>query len=222
MDTGFSQLNLTSIVEPTRFAGIFGISSAQIYQDHQKGLFGTRNFDQLTYLDALRAYRLNLIKSVEVKALKEKNKHEIELKKLEEKKKQKLEVSKIDYDSGEDTLHPLVKAKMQQEIKLLKMKEISEWLKIAETRNELLSANKLESMILPFINIIKNSIVSISLDYPETREKIDEILNSLADLGQRFLEECSSDENDFISTMLEKDFDETLVLDKISSFEEIL
>ena len=211
-----SLLYIDGKVEPVKLAALLGVNISLIYQDHQKGLFGPTPFIDMTYQEAIQTYRKNLVKSVELKLAKEETDRQIKLKKIEEdrifkEKKAKNSFSATLIGDGEDTIHPLMKKKITQDIKLNRVKEVQSWLKIAEEKKQFLSANELITLLEPFIHVIKNVLISISTDYPETQEKIDTCMKNLYDFGEKLISQAGEDDNIFVDEMLEKDIDDELL-----------
>jgi len=202
-------------VSPAVLAGLLGVNVSLIYQDHQKGLFGSVEFIDMTYREAIQVYRKNLVKSVELKLAKEETERQLKIKKLEEdrifkEKKMKNNVSSS-FSAGDDSMHPLMAKKLTQDIKLNRVKEVQAWLKVAEEKKQFLNATELFNLVEPFMHIIKNVLISISTDYPETQPKIDSCMNNLFSFGEKLLEQINSDEEVFVDEMLEKDIDDSLI-----------
>lgn len=204
-------------VEPAKLCALLGVSVNAIYQDKQKGLFGNKEFPDMTYREAIQNLRQNLVKSVELKVAKEETERQIKLKKLEEHTQFKLKKSSVSNAGvgsildGEDTMHPLMKKKLIQDIKSSRVKEVQTWLKIAEDKRQFLNAEELVQLLEPFIHVIKNVLISISTDYPETQDKIESCMGSLYSFGEKLLKQVEMDDEVFVEEMLEKDIDDELL-----------
>lgn len=228
-------------VEPAKLAALLQVNVSLLYQEKQSGRFGTKEFTEMTYREALSVYRKNLVHAVEVKLEKEKNEQLLREKKLEEElaiKRQKAEAKaaldseaeqrrqeradrkaqramssmKPDFSEDfEDTMHPLVKKKLEQEIKLSKVKEVQAWLKVAEEKRYFLYGTELTTLLEPFLHVIKNILISLSTEFPETEEKINNCMNSLHDFGERLVESAEVDETHFVDEMLSKDVDDLFI-----------
>lgn len=210
-------LYLDGKVEPAKLCALFGVSVNAIYQEKQQGLFGTKEFPEMTYREAIKIYRENLKRSVEVKLAKEETERQVKLKKIEEdrlykekKAKNNLSAGLINMD-GEDTMHPLMKKKLVQEIKLGRVKEVQAWLNIAEDKKQFLNARELTNLLEPFMHVIKNVLISISTDFPETQNKIEVCMNNLYAFGEKLLDQVDMDEEVFVDEMLDKDIDDALL-----------
>ena len=198
-------------VEPAKLAGLFGINVSALYQDHQKGLFGPKPLIEQTYKEVLYNYRQGMIRSVELKLLKEQNEQALRLKKVEEKAAtKKAQIASVSLEV-EDTMHPLMKQKLTQEIKLNRVKEVQHWLKVAQEKNQMLNSNELAYLLSPFIQTIKSVLVSISADFPETSQRIENAMNNLAAFGEKIVQMTDKDDELFIEEMLEKDIEESIV-----------
>lgn len=211
-----SLLYIDGKVEPIKLANLLGVNISLIYQEHQKGLFGPKPFIDMTYIEAIQTYRKNLVKSVELKIEKEVTEREIKLKKIEEdrifkEKKAKNTFAAASFAEGDDTMHPLMKKKMIQEIKLSRVKEVQSWLRIAEDKKEFISAAELTVLLEPFIHVIKNVLISISTDFPETQNSIDTCMKNLYDFGEKILQQAKEDDSIFVDEMLEKTIDDELL-----------
>jgi hypothetical protein len=204
-------------VEPAKLAALLGVNISLIYQEKQQGLFGEKEFIDMTYREAIQVYRNRLKKSVELKVAKEETERQIKLKKIEEdrifkekKAKNNMSGGLINLD-GEDTMHPLMKKKMIQEIKLSRVKEVQSWMKVAEEKKQFLNASELTNLLEPFMHVIKNVLISISTDYPQTQEKIDSCMNNLYGFGEKLLQQVNEDEAMFVEEMLDKDIDDEIL-----------
>ncbi|MCK9622608.1 MAG: hypothetical protein M0R47_18990 [Methylobacter sp.] len=204
-------------VEPAKLAALLGVNISLIYQEKQQGLFGEKEFIDMTYREAIQVYRNRLKKSVELKVAKEETERQIKLKKIEEdrifkekKAKNNMSGGLINLD-GEDTMHPLMKKKMIQEIKLSRVKEVQSWMKVAEEKKQFLNAAELTNLLEPFMHVIKNVLISISTDYPQTQEKIDSCMNNLYGFGEKLLQQVNEDEAMFVEEMLDKDIDDEIL-----------
>ena len=202
-------------VEPAKLAGILGINVSLVYQNHQAGLYGTKPLIEQTYKEALRNLRSNLVKSVELKVAKEETERQVKLKKIEEDriyKQTKAKSSGIaSLMDAEDTMHPLMKKKLEQDIKLNRVKEVQAWIKVAEEKKQFLNAHELSLLIEPFVHTIKNILVSISTDFPETARQIESCMNNLYNLGEKIINYTDKDDEMFVDEMLAKDLEEELL-----------
>jgi|LakMenE18May11ns_1017448.scaffolds.fasta_scaffold9932123_2 hypothetical protein len=210
-------LYLDGQVEPAKLCALFGVSVNAIYQEKQQGLFGTKEFPEMTYREAIKTYRENLKRSIEVKLAKEETERQLKLKKIEEDRIFKEKKAKNNLSSGligmegEDTMHPLMKKKLIQEIKLGRVKEVQAWLNIAEEKKVFLNEKELTNLLEPFMHVIKNVLISISTDFPETQSKIEVCMNNLYAFGEKLLDQVDLDEEVFVDEMLAKDIDDAIL-----------
>lgn len=206
-------VNLDGKVAPHTLAHILGINVSLIYQEKAKGAFGSPQvaFTEQTYLDCFRLYRTYHAKNTEAKLAKVAAELEINKLKLENHKEYK--EKKLSFETSEigDKLSELQIKQIEQRIKTDKVTEIKNWLFIAETRDELLVAEELRTLFEPFIHLIKNNLISVAMEFPDVRPKIDETLNDLADIGQRMLKQVGEDRNDFVDEMMKKTIDDDFI-----------
>lgn len=215
-----SIVNMDSPLSPTVFAGMLGVAKGRLYQEHEEGLFGPKPLVDMTYREALHIYRENLRKSIEVKLEKERNEQALRLAKLETEKAFKLEKAALrvkanTYNSEgedvEDTMHPLMAKKLTQTIRTERAKEVQAWLKVAQDRDTILLPDKVAPLIEPIILAIKNVLIAVSTDYPETREYIDKAMGNLYELGEAMITAANKDKELFITEMLSKDLDDHMM-----------
>lgn len=105
-------------------------------------------------------------------------------------------------------LHPLVAAKIKQSIKTEYSREAQNWQTYAIKNEEYVSfADKLAD-VQGFIVNIKDLLLGIAMDFPETQSIIDEGMENLYKFGVKLLEEVKVDREQFVHTMLTKDIEE--------------
>jgi len=104
---------------------------------------------------------------------------------------------------------PLVAAKMKQDIRLGIAKEAQLWLRIAIERQEYLAVDEVFKLTEPFLQAIKNILVSLASDIPEVQASIDEGMETLYNLGLKLVENADIDGDKFVERMLEKELDLT-------------
>ena len=154
-----SILFVDGIVEPAKLAALLQVNVSMLYQEKQMGRFGNKEFLETEQRRQERADR----------------------------KAQRAAASNPEnFGDFEDTMHPLMKKKLEQEIKLSKVKEVQAWLKVADEKKYFLYGAELTALLEPFLHVIKNILISISTEYPETEEKINNCMNSLHDLSQQW------------------------------------
>lgn len=109
---------------------------------------------------------------------------------------------------SEDTIHPLMVAKLEQGIKTEYAREAQLWQAIAIKNEEYVSFSSKLADLEPFILNIRDLLLGIALDFPETQSTIDEGMENLFKLGTRMLEEVKIDRDEFVQSMLDKPIDE--------------
>lgn len=196
-------INIEAKVIPTVMADLLGISRAAIYNDAAAGKFGSKQITEQTYKEAIRNLRGYLLKNNEYKMEKIKMEKEVQMAKIAAKG------AKIDDDGNPDA--GLIERQIIQRIRADRANEVKVWLLIAEKRRKLLLADELYKLYEPFIHLIKNAIIAISLDYPETRHKTDDLLNTLADFGRTLYDQAEEDTEQFVEAMLAKDINDNLL-----------
>lgn len=207
-----SIVDLDSKVSPSILAEILGVNVQVLYSDARKGRLPSVLIEA-TYRECIQMYVAHYKKNVDLKLEQEKNERELREKKLQldiEFKEKQIASKKKGFsgDTGEaDPLHPLVAAKMKQDIRLGIAREAQLWLKVAVERQEYISVRELYTLTEPFVQAIKTVLVSLSTEYPEAQESIDDSMESLYNLGMKLLEQANMDKDEFVNRMLEKDID---------------
>jgi len=207
-----SIVDLDAKVSPSILAEILGVNVQILYSDARKGRLPSVLIEA-SYRECIQMYVAHYKKNVDLKLEQEKNERELREKKLQldiEFKEKQIASKKKGFsgDTGEaDPLHPLVAAKMKQDIRLGIAREAQLWLKVAVERQEYISVRELYTLTEPFVQAIKTVLVSLSIEYPEAQESIDDSMESLYNLGMKLLEQASMDKDEFVNRMLEKDID---------------
>jgi len=207
-----SIVDLDAKVSPSILAEILGVNVQILYSDARKGRLPSVLIEA-SYRECIQMYVAHYKKNVDLKLEQEKNERELREKKLQldiEFKEKQIASKKKGFsgDTGEaDPLHPLVAAKMKQDIRLGIAREAQLWLKVAVERQEYISVRELYTLTEPFVQAIKTVLVSLSTEYPEAQESIDDSMESLYNLGMKLLEQASMDKDEFVNRMLEKDID---------------
>ncbi|MBM3204114.1 hypothetical protein FJZ55_09455, partial [Candidatus Woesearchaeota archaeon] len=207
-----SIVDLDAKVSPSILAEILGVNVQVLYSDARKGRLPSVLIEA-TYRECIQMYVAHYKKNVDLKLEQEKNERELREKKLQldiEFKEKQIASKKKGFsgDTGEaDPLHPLVAAKMKQDIRLGIAREAQLWLKVAIERQEYISVRELYALTEPFVQAIKTVLVSLSTEYPEAQESIDDSMESLYNLGMKLLEQANMDKDEFVNRMLEKDID---------------
>lgn len=204
-------VNLNAKISPAILAKILGVNVSLLYQEKQQGKWGDPavTFPEMTYLEAFKINRQYHVKNTEYKLAQLEQEKELKLKKLAQDKSIKKE--KFGGEEASDKLQVLQIKQIEQKIKTDRVSEVRSWLNVAKEREELLIANELKILFEPFILLIKNKLVSIGLDFPEVKPKIDETLGDLAGLGTRMLEQVKEDKGNFVEEMMAKSVEDDLL-----------
>lgn len=196
------EILLNAKVDRKTLAKILGVSTQYLYQEQEKNRLPS-NLENYSYCEVLRTYIKYFQRAQDLKIEREKRHHE-------EKMKSSRYKNNMGYN-GDDTnngMHPLVAGEKIQAIKLMKTRTVKEWLTIAKEREELLVREELVRFITPFVQAIKNTLVSIGLDIPEHKDKIEDALNTLADMGDRIVSLAKIDRDAFIGEVLSASHEE--------------
>jgi hypothetical protein len=219
-------IGLQDKVSPIILASIFGCNISLIYQEQQAGRLPA-NLLESTYIEAIQHYIRYFKKATELKILKETNEQELRLQKLkqdkqiqEEKLATKLEQEKLlaekkaerrrptfSGEEGEDSIHPLVAAKMKQNIKTEIAREEQIWQKIAIERKDYISSEEMVELCEPFIMSIRDIFLSIGQMSPELEKKVDESMENLFNLGTQLIVDAELDSKEFVKSMLAKEIE---------------
>jgi hypothetical protein len=105
-------------------------------------------------------------------------------------------------------LHPLIAAKIQQSIKTEYSREAQNWQTYAIKNEEYISFSDKLVDVQGFITNIKDLLLGVAMDFPETQATIDEGMENLYKFGLKLLEEVKIDREEFVQTMLSKSTDE--------------
>lgn len=238
LDSNSVIVNMDAKVSPIVLAGILGINISLVYQEAQSGRLPL-NITEATYKECIQMYIAHFKKNVDLKLVKEQNEQELKLAKLAEDtkiKEEKLRIkeeldrakagskrsfSSVGEDDSNDGMPPLMAAKIRQDIRLGIAKEAQLWLRIAIERGEYIAVNELYELTEPFLQAIKNILVSLAADIPEVQDAVDQGMESLFNLGCKLIEESKQDREIYVQKMLNKE----LALDTIdidSDFANIL
>jgi len=223
LDSNSLIVNLDEKVSPIVLASILGMNISLVYQESQAGRLPLV-ITEATYKECIQMYITHFKKSVDLKLAKEQNEQELRKAKLAEDtrlKEEKLKIkeeldrakagSKRSFSSVGDEpnegMPPLMAAKMKQDIRLGIAKEAQLWLKIAIERGEYISVNELYELTEPFLQAIKNVLVSLSSDIPEVQEAVDQGMETLYNLGVKLIENAENDGEQFVQMMLDRELE---------------
>ena len=227
LDTSQTLINIHAKVSPIVLANLLGCNVSLVYQHSQLGRLPI-DFTKHSYLDCLHMYIGYYKKSVEIKLLKESNEQEVRLAKIAEegrlkevKDREKAEIERQkeanktkrrvmnlgDLEGDDDGLHPLIAAKMKQDIRNGRAREGQILLKSMIERSEYISANEMYNLLEPFLQAIKNNLVNISSDIPEVQLQIDQNMENLYNLGMVIADKADKDGKELVQKLLDTTLD---------------
>jgi hypothetical protein len=188
-------VNFDDEVQPHILAGMLSRNISQIYNWAQIGKIlnikkSDPNYKPVTYKEVLKHLVDSLIKEDAqfAKYQRNRNRKSVDLNELEQ----------------DDSIHPLVAAKIQQQIKKEYAMESQIWQSIAIKNEEYVEFAKKLELVEPFIIQIRDLLLGIALDYPEVQETIDEGMENLYKFGVKLIEEAKIDRESFVEEMLSK------------------
>lgn len=198
---------LDTPASPAILAGILGCNVSLIYQHSQMGRLPTElsmeETTNPTYLECIHQYIQWYKKNQDLKLEKEKNEQELRLKKAESKRGRGFSVGG-DENEG---MPPLMAAKIRQEIKLNLAREEQIVQKTAIERGEYIASGELLSLCAPFTVAIRDMLLTIALDFPETQKKIDQCMENLQRLGTQLIEGAEVDSEAYVESILNREVD---------------
>lgn len=208
-----SIVNLDAPVVPVILAEILGITPQLLYKEAAAGRLPTKLAEH-SYRECIQRYVQYLKQMQEVELTKERNAHELKMKKAAKGGVRTRLQSNVhtanELDIADESLHPLLQRKIIQEIKSRRVTEVQTWLRVANERREVLVVSHLQQLLEPFILVIKNVLVTLAIDFPDTRDRIDQALDNLYKLGCKVMEETGEDEEAFLQHMLDLPIDAPL------------
>jgi len=188
-------LNPEAKVSPAILAGLLSRNVSLIYQWAQIGRLPDIKNGDYTYKECLAHLLNSLLLAEEAKKAK-----------IEEAAKEKREKRTYSTESEyDDTMHPLMAAKLKQSIKTEYAREAELWQKIAIKRGEFIAfADKLE-LVEGFVTSIRDTLLHIGNNFPEIQSRVDEAMEELYQLGVTLIAEADIDADNYIDTMLAKE-----------------
>lgn len=230
-----SYINLDDKVSPQVLAGLLGINVSLLYQEVQAARLPTE-LSEATYRECVHQYLNYYKKKQDLKIEKEKHEQELKLQKLEVDKQLKLEKARLAQEEatrvakareekqktkatfsaeGDDSIHPLMAAKIKQNIKTERAREEQLVQKNAIERGNYIDMNELLELCEPFIMAINDGLKYVSglTTDPNLQKKMDEAIDELKQLGITMLEKADIDAKNYVQVMLDREFDEEEVED---------
>ncbi len=109
-------------------------------------------------------------------------------------------------------------AKLEQDIRNGKAKEVLQWLEVKEKKESLVEINILKEQIEPVFAMVNSGLVDVTRRFPETQKHIDKLLNSWQVVGEKLLLESASNGAAFVDAQLSAELD--IELEEPDSLEE--
>ena len=186
-------LDLEQKVEPAKLAGILGCNVSWLYQCSQTNKVPgeVKNYSYLSWIRKYIDYYKN---NTEAKVTKYK---------LEQEEKAKRFTNK---DGENEGMPPLMAAKIKQEIRLNSAKEAQIWQKSAIERGEYISIAEMTELVEPFIMTIRTNLLELALQSEEAEKKVDDIMDTLYNLGIRLVERAEQEQKEIVQTILDREF----------------
>lgn len=205
-----TEINITDKAQARVLEALTGKSISNLYSLQTRGAFAFddgKPFTEHSYIECIQALTTYFSKNAEAKAIKAEEMKGIALIKAEAGggKPEKLgrPVAGIQAD-GE--MHPLVAAKTIQDIRVNVARETQIWVKTAIERGEYVSLPRLQELIEPFVLTIRQRLLELGT-IEECQQPVDEMMESLYDLGVKLSEGAVRDEKEFVKAILAKDID---------------
>ena len=200
VDTKLMFININDKVQPAVLAGLLNRNVSLMYQWAAIGRLPDFKNITYSYKDCIDHLVTNLLHKEEAKKYK-----------LEQQLKAKGATSSTEVDNFD--MHPLMVAKITQNIRTEKAREAELWQKIAIKQGEYVSFGDKLELVHDFVSSIKDTLLYIGNNFPETQEKIDEAMNELYQLGLGLVEEADMDAKNYIETMLNTDINKEISTD---------
>lgn len=203
-------IDLDAKASPMVLAGLLGVNVSLVYQEVQVNRLPNPVTDH-TYKECIQQYVAHFKKNADLKALKATQEYDLRVAKLESDrlfKEKKLELSpkRSPRGSGEDEgMSPLIVAKVKQEIRLGIARESQLWIKASIERGEYLALPVLVELLEPFIMSIRQSLLTIALESPESEKQVDLVMENLSTLGAKMVEGAMYDSGKFVEAILAKE-----------------
>jgi len=194
-------ININDKVSPAILASLINRNVSLVYQWAQQGRFPDIKADSYTYKQCIDHAISSLLKAEEAKKVKA----ELDAKiKAERAQRGKFISGDSEFD---DTIHPLMAAKLKQNIKTEIAREADLWQKIAIKRGEYVALGDKLELVESFVLSIRDTLIFISNNYPEIQARVDEAMEELYQLGVTLIAEADVDMDSYIDTMLAKEVD---------------
>lgn len=199
VDTNVIFINPRDKVSPAILASLLNRNVSLVYQWGTMGRLPDIRASSFTYIECIDHLVTSLLKNEEVKLFKAQE----EAKAKEAKKSSSRKFNFSDSEGLEDTMHPLMAAKLEQSVRTEHAREVELWQKIAIKNEEYVNFTDKLELIQPFIHQIRDLLLGIAIDFPESQDTIDEGMDNLYNLGVRLIEEAKIDRAEYVQAMLD-------------------
>ena len=201
-------INPDDRISPAILARFLNRNVSLLYQWSQIGRLPDIKNSSCTYRECLDFLITSLLKNEEAKKLK--ILEDAKLKETLALKKDEVRRSKFTTSSGgdyEDSMHPLMAAKLQQNIKTEYAREAELWQKISIKRGEFVAFGDKLDLVEGLVLSIRDTLLHIGNNHPEIQNRVDEAMEELYQLGVTLCSEADIDVENYIDTMLSKDIE---------------
>jgi len=188
-DTKLMFININDKVSPAVLACLINRNVSLVYQYIQLGRFPDIKNGTYSYIECIDHLVSALLKAKEGKT------------------RARTFSSSTSEGGEDDSMHPLMAAKLQQNIKTEIAREADLWQKIAIKRGEYVAFGDKLELVEGFLLSIRDTLLHLSNNYPDIQAPIDEAMQELYELGKVLVEEADVDADKYIDTMLAKELD---------------
>jgi len=109
-------------------------------------------------------------------------------------------------------------AKLEQDIRNGKAKEVLQWLEVKEKKESLVEVHTLKDNFEAVFHTINSGLVNVTREYPETQKAIDKMLASWNELGQKMVTLAGEEGAAFVDAQINKELE--IELEEPDSLEE--
>ena len=205
-------INIDDKVSPAMLARLLNRNVSMLYQWSQLGKLPDIRNNSYSYAECIDFLVSSLILAEEAKKLKVTE--EIRLREEKAQKRDNARRGKFTGEEGseyEDSIHPLVAAKMIQSTKTERAREYDLWQKISIKRGEYVAFGDKLELVEGMVISIKDTLAHIANYFPETQEHIDGAMAELYSLGLVLCEEADIDIEEFVQNMIDRPIEQEIV-----------
>lgn len=201
----FILINIEDKVVPATLGALLNRNVSLLYQWAQTGRLPNFKDHPFSYRECIDHLTSHLLRAEEAKIVKAQEDARLKEIALEKKAASKRSFSTDGFGGVDDSMHPLMAAKLKQNIKTEIAREADLWQKIAIKRGEYVSfADKLE-LVEGAVTAIRDTLLHIGNNYPDIQSRVDEAMGELYQLGCILCEEADVDAGNYIQAMLDKE-----------------